>query len=45
MIQHTQDRRPVENPGRVWFDATLSIDNIYEVPLPQCDKGGVLSWR
>ena len=34
MIQHTQDRRPVENPGRIWFDATLSIDNVYEGPLP-----------
>ena len=52
MIQHTQEPCPVTDPGRIWFDATLSIDNIYEGPLPdigrplpQRDKGGVLSWR
>ena len=34
MIQHTQDVPPVKNPGRIWFDASFSVDNIYEGPVP-----------
>ena len=52
VIQHTQEPCPVTDPGRIWSDATLSIDNIYEGPLPDIgrplprrDKEGVLSWR